>query len=360
MLPLPPPPPPPPQQQLGLGNGGQNHYAYGLTNNSPSVFGGNSNQQQQFGQGELNVSDMLLEPTNNLPAYQPQGVDQAGTSLHELLNPDFFNSLQIDENAPWNEQSSGKAQSGEGAMNPIFESNANSLEGHFPICDQATFVQLTMDQKRIRHAWDDDFLESLFGNEPLPRDSLISYDCGLAIVVAFSMQRLGLLYSVCLHKFRNMHILRMISGRCAACKHLRRRCPSDCIFSPYFPSNNPQRFACVHRIYGASNVAKMLQQLPAHLRAEAANSLHYEAQCRTQDPVYGCVGILSLLHQQIHSVESQLAKTKAEIAVLSSLAQQPSQIQENEVEASANNFLVGQDNAVGQINHSTNISSQFM
>lgn len=120
----------------------------------------------------------------------------------------------------------------------------------------------------------------------------------------------------------------MISGRCAACKYLRRRCPSDCIFSPYFPSNNPQRFACVHRIHGACNVAKMLQQLPAaHLRAEAANSLYYEAQCRTRDPVYGCVGIISSLHQQIHSVESQLAKTKAEIAVLDSLAQQPAQIQ---------------------------------
>ncbi|KAJ6761282.1 LOB DOMAIN-CONTAINING PROTEIN 4-RELATED [Salix purpurea] len=113
-----------------------------------------------------------------------------------------------------------------------------------------------------------------------------------------------------------------------SCKYLRRRCPSDCIFSPYFPSNNPQRFACVHRIHGACNVAKMLQQLPAaHLRAEAANSLYYEAQCRTRDPVYGCVGIISSLHQQIHSVESQLAKTKAEIAVLDSLAQQPAQIQ---------------------------------
>lgn len=48
-------------------------------------------------------------------------------------------------------------------------------------------------------------------------------------------------------------------GRCAACKYLRRRCPKDCIFSPYFPPNNPHRFASVHRIFGASNVGKMLQ-----------------------------------------------------------------------------------------------------
>lgn len=63
-------PPPPPQHQLGLGNGGQNDYVFGLMNNSPPIFGGNSNQQPQIGQGELNASDMLLEPTNNPPAYQ--------------------------------------------------------------------------------------------------------------------------------------------------------------------------------------------------------------------------------------------------------------------------------------------------
>jgi hypothetical protein len=53
----------------------------------------------------------------------------------------------------------------------------------------------------------------------------------------------------------------MIYGRCAACKNQRRRCPSDCIFSPYFPANDPQRFAYVHKIYGGSNVGKMLKVL---------------------------------------------------------------------------------------------------
>ena len=47
--------------------------------------------------------------------------------------------------------------------------------------------------------------------------------------------------------------------RCAACKYLRKKCPSDCIYSPYFPSNDPQRFENVHKIYGASNIARMLQ-----------------------------------------------------------------------------------------------------
>ncbi|KAL9375872.1 hypothetical protein Peur_032751 [Populus x canadensis] len=305
------PPPPTQQQQLGLGNGGQNDFAFGLMNNSPSIFSGNYNQQQQFGQGELNFSDMLLEPTNNLTAHQPQGVDQVSTPLHDLLHPDFLNSLHIDDNTPWNEQPSSQVQSGEEAMNPFFGGNAGSMDGYFPNFNQAS-------QKENGDLMDSE-LSSLYPD-----------DDGQ-------------------------------TGNQASCKYLRRRCPSDCIFSPYFPSNNPRRFACLHRIHGASNVAKMLQQLPAHLRAEAANSLYYEAQCRTQDPVYGCVGIISLLHQQIHSVESQLAKTRAEIAsVLDSLAQEPAQIQENEEEASFNNFLLEQDNAADHFNHSTNISSHFM
>jgi hypothetical protein len=46
---------------------------------------------------------------------------------------------------------------------------------------------------------------------------------------------------------------------CAACKLLRRRCAQDCVFSPYFPADEPQKFANVHRVFGASNVNKMLQ-----------------------------------------------------------------------------------------------------
>ncbi|KAL6566183.1 LOB domain-containing protein 23 [Orobanche gracilis] len=108
----------------------------------------------------------------------------------------------------------------------------------------------------------------------------------------------------------------MNSSRCAACKHLRRRCPSDCIFAPYFPANNPRRFAYVHKIYGASNVGKILQDLPVNRRAEAADSLYYEAYCRIKNPVYGCVGMISILHQEIHNAQSQLARIQAEIAAL--------------------------------------------
>ncbi|OMP02718.1 hypothetical protein COLO4_10880 [Corchorus olitorius] len=151
--------------------------------------------------------------------------------------------------------------------------------------------------------------------------------------------------------------------RCAACKYLRRKCPSDCIFSPYFPSNNPQRFASVHRIYGASNVAKLLQQLPVDHRAEAVESLYFEAQCRIEDPVYGCVRLIFLLQQQIHNAESQLAKTRAQIAVLKpENANHNSQVQPFEITDQSDNFnsfLPGQD-CVADLGHFNQTSSGFL
>ncbi|PON41353.1 Lateral organ boundaries domain containing protein [Parasponia andersonii] len=156
----------------------------------------------------------------------------------------------------------------------------------------------------------------------------------------------------------------MISGRCAACKYLRRSCPSNCIFSPYFPSNDPQRFACVHRIFGASNVGKMLQRLPPDRRAEAADSMHFEAKCRIEFPVYGCVGIISQLHQEIQNVETQLATTRAEIAFITSSNNtiQEAQLRDDQYYSSLNNnFMQPQHtNIIGQSDQMAFNNSSWM
>lgn len=44
-------------------------------------------------------------------------------------------------------------------------------------------------------------------------------------------------------------------------------------------------------------------------------SLCFEAKCRVEDPVYGCVGIVYLLQTQIQETENLLAKTRAEITI---------------------------------------------
>ncbi|KAL4189598.1 hypothetical protein AMTRI_Chr08g166130 [Amborella trichopoda] len=103
---------------------------------------------------------------------------------------------------------------------------------------------------------------------------------------------------------------------CASCKLLRRRCAKDCIFAPFFPADDPQKFANVHKVFGASNVSKMLQELPVHQRADAVSSLVYEANARVRDPVYGCVGAISYLQQEVSRLQMQLAVAQAEIVCI--------------------------------------------
>ncbi|KAG4924075.1 hypothetical protein JHK87_049615 [Glycine soja] len=86
---------------------------------------------------------------------------------------------------------------------------------------------------------------------------------------------------------------------CGACKFLRRRCATDCIFAPYFCSEQgPARFAAIHKVFGASNISKLLLHIPTHDRCEAVVTITYEAQARIRDPVYGCVSHIFALQQQ--------------------------------------------------------------
>ncbi|XP_019418728.1 PREDICTED: LOB domain-containing protein 4-like [Lupinus angustifolius] len=103
---------------------------------------------------------------------------------------------------------------------------------------------------------------------------------------------------------------------CAACKLLRRKCGQDCVFAPYFPPNEAHKFANVHKVFGASNVNKMLQDLPMHQRGDAVSSMVYEANARVRDPVYGCVGTISSLQQHIDLLQTQLALAQAEVVHL--------------------------------------------
>ncbi|KAA3471221.1 LOB domain-containing protein 16-like isoform X1 [Gossypium australe] len=102
---------------------------------------------------------------------------------------------------------------------------------------------------------------------------------------------------------------------CGACKFLRRKCASDCIFAPYFCSEQgPARFAAIHKVFGASNVSKLLLHIPAHDRCEAVVTIAYEAEARIRDPVYGCVAHIFALQQQVACLQAQLMQIKAQLA----------------------------------------------
>ncbi|KAC9916968.1 hypothetical protein R6Q59_037156 [Mikania micrantha] len=104
------------------------------------------------------------------------------------------------------------------------------------------------------------------------------------------------------------------SSPCAACKFLRRKCQPECVFAPYFPPDQPQKFANVHKVFGASNVTKLLNELHPHQREDAVNSLAYEADMRLRDPVYGCVGVISLLQHQLRQLQMDLTYAKSELS----------------------------------------------
>ncbi|CAI0554139.1 unnamed protein product [Linum tenue] len=81
-----------------------------------------------------------------------------------------------------------------------------------------------------------------------------------------------------------------------------------------FPPDQPAKFASVHRVFGASNVAKLLNEIPAAQRDDAVNSLAYEAEARLNDPVYGCVGFISKLQHRLKQLQLDLHLARQELA----------------------------------------------
>ena len=100
---------------------------------------------------------------------------------------------------------------------------------------------------------------------------------------------------------------------CAACKFLKKKCRPDCIFAPYFPPEKLQNFTSVHKIFGATRVSKLLNEVLPHQRDETLSCLVYEAQARLRDPVYGSVGAISMLQLQVERLQKELDAANAEL-----------------------------------------------
>ncbi|OEL26131.1 LOB domain-containing protein 1 [Dichanthelium oligosanthes] len=105
----------------------------------------------------------------------------------------------------------------------------------------------------------------------------------------------------------------VVLSPCAACKILRRRCADGCVLAPYFPPTEPAKFTTTHRVFGASNIIKLLQELPESSRADAVSSMVYEAEARLRDPVYGCAGAVCRLQKQANELKVQLARAQADL-----------------------------------------------
>lgn len=61
-------------------------------------------------------------------------------------------------------------------------------------------------------------------------------------------------------------------------------------------------------------MAKLLNELSVGQRDDAVKSLAYEAESRMRDPVYGCVGFISLLQQRLRQIQTDLHNAKKELS----------------------------------------------
>lgn len=102
---------------------------------------------------------------------------------------------------------------------------------------------------------------------------------------------------------------------CGACKYQRRRCGGEglCIFAPYFPPMSIQMFACVHHVFGRSNVGNILKFMDPMTRASAVKTLVYQAEARVRDPLQGCVGLITELEETHRKLAEDLLKAHKEL-----------------------------------------------
>lgn len=77
---------------------------------------------------------------------------------------------------------------------------------------------------------------------------------------------------------------------CASCKHQRKKCNNECILSPYFPARKTKEFQAVHKVFGVSNVQKMVRTVREEDRTKLSDSLTWEALWRQKDPILGSYG----------------------------------------------------------------------
>ncbi|XP_038721988.1 LOB domain-containing protein 21-like [Tripterygium wilfordii] len=96
---------------------------------------------------------------------------------------------------------------------------------------------------------------------------------------------------------------------------LKRRCTPDCIFAPHFPSNDPLKFAILHKVLGACNVSKILIQVPIELHKNTVNMLTFVADARLRNPVYGCFGAFVLLQRKMTELQHDLAIARSHSSI---------------------------------------------
>lgn len=103
---------------------------------------------------------------------------------------------------------------------------------------------------------------------------------------------------------------------CAACKHQRKKCSESCTLAPYFPSNRSREFHAVHKVFGVSNITKLVKNAKEEDRRRVVDSLIWEACCRQRDPIHGPYGEYTKVYNEYKKVLDELKRFRGQNQVL--------------------------------------------
>lgn len=115
---------------------------------------------------------------------------------------------------------------------------------------------------------------------------------------------------------REINIGAVNPNACAACKHQRKKCDESCELAPYFPASRYGEFQHAQKLFGISNIQKIINSVQPNQRHAAAESILMEGNIRYNDPVHGCVGVVCRLKSQIALYQSQLNAVHQQLNIL--------------------------------------------
>ncbi|WMV35023.1 hypothetical protein MTR67_028408 [Solanum verrucosum] len=116
-------------------------------------------------------------------------------------------------------------------------------------------------------------------------------------------------YTKRVHNNNDKNVLLRVSGAgqaCAACKYQRRKCAPDCVLAPYFPHDRQRQFLNAHKLFGVSNITKIIRHLDQPFKDEAMRTIIFQSDVRANDPVGGCYRIIRDLQRHIDYCKAEL------------------------------------------------------
>jgi len=72
----------------------------------------------------------------------------------------------------------------------------------------------------------------------------------------------------------------------------------------------------VHKLFGVSNILRILKHVEPSKREDTVKSIAYEADTREKDPVHGCLGVITVLQNQVAKLKEELQAAREQLYLI--------------------------------------------